>query len=84
MSVKCLKNYYNRCSSISSVIESTDCSSKEWRIKSHHPCGSSQLSVTPRSDTFTQTYMQTKHQCTKTESKLLKRKNTTLEYFFKF
>ena len=47
-----------------SVVKSNDCSFRGPRFDSQHPYGSSQLSVTPRSDTLTQTYMQAKHQCT--------------------
>jgi hypothetical protein len=47
-----------------SEVESTDCPFRGPRFNSQHPHDSSQLSVTPISDTFTQTYMQAKHQCT--------------------
>jgi hypothetical protein len=45
-----------------SAVESTDCSSRGPGFNSQQ--GNSQLSVTPRSDILTQTYMEAKHQCT--------------------
>ena len=45
------------------MAKSIDCSSREPGFNSQQPHGGSQLSVTSRSDTLTQTYMQAKHQC---------------------
>ena len=45
-------------------IQSTDCSSKGPGCNSQQPRGSSQPSVALGSNNLTQTYMQTKHQCT--------------------
>jgi hypothetical protein len=47
-----------------SAVKSTGCSSRGPRFNSQQPHGSSQLSVTPRSDAVTQTYIQAEHQCT--------------------
>ena len=47
-----------------SAVEGTGSSSRGPGFKSQYPHGSSQLSVTPRSDIFTQKHMQAKHQCT--------------------
>ena len=47
-----------------SAVKITDCSSRRPKFNSQHPRGSSQLSATSISDTFTQIYIQTKHQCT--------------------
>jgi hypothetical protein len=48
-----------------SMVKSTNCSSRGCEFNSHHPCGTSHLSVIPVPgllDNFTQTYMQAKHQ----------------------
>jgi hypothetical protein len=47
-----------------SVVKSIEYSAREPRFNSQYPHGSSQLSVTPVSDTFMQTHVQSKHQCT--------------------
>ena len=53
-----------------SAVKSTYCSSRGPGFNSQHPHGSSQLSVTPVSDTLTQTHMQAhKHQCISTKYK---------------
>lgn len=52
-----------------SGLGSTKCSSGGPGFSSHDPCGSSQLSVMPRSDTLTQTYIQGKCQCTYNKNK---------------
>lgn len=41
----------------SSVVRSIDCSAREPWLNSQHTHGSSQLPITIRSDTLTQTYM---------------------------
>ncbi|CAO2591423.1 hypothetical protein LEMLEM_LOCUS6299, partial [Lemmus lemmus] len=51
-----------RSSRDDSLVKRTDCSSRGLRFKSQHSHNSSQLSVTPRSDTLTQTNMKLKHQ----------------------
>jgi hypothetical protein len=43
-----------------SIVRSTGCTAKGPRFTSQHPLGSLQLSVGPRYDTLTQTYIQAK------------------------
>jgi hypothetical protein len=56
-----------------SVVKNTDCLPRGTKFKSYRPHGTSQVSITPRSDTFTQTYMQANHQCTQNKNKFTKK-----------
>lgn len=66
-------------------LRTLNCSSRELRFNSQHPDGSAKLSITPRSDTFLQIYMQAKHQGRKKEGlqRCVFRKRNTINALYR-